>query len=85
MTALAAVDLMAAQLGLSHLGGALALYDLPHEEQVEALAVAMVRNQAPDLADGGMSFAGASQLWVATRPQPPKKPGIESMLPPGGG
>ena len=43
MMSYAHLDLMATELGMLYMGGSLAFYDQTREEQVESMAVALVR------------------------------------------
>ena len=56
-------DMVAAEVGLLHLGGAMRLYDLPTEEASEAMAVALVQADAPGLSLGPASYRALVSVW----------------------
>lgn len=58
----ASVDLVAAEVGLLHYGGATRLYDLPDEEQIEALAIGLVRLAAPRLSIAPVTAAALVEI-----------------------
>ena len=63
MMAYAHLDLAAAELGLLYMGGPLGFYDQPHEAQVESLAVALVRQDHPELSIAPATTNALFTVW----------------------
>lgn len=63
MTAEAHLDLRAVDVGMVHLGGPSAIYDMPVHDQAEALAWAMVVSEAPELSGAPASHAALVSVW----------------------
>lgn len=62
---MASMDWLVAEVGLLHFGSAAAVYDLPTEDQVETLAIAIARSEAPEMGSGALTYIGAVQIWNA--------------------
>lgn len=59
----ARLEMLAVGLGMSWLGGPHALYDLPDEHQIHALAWGLVVAESPELNPGPIAWNGMVRLW----------------------
>ena len=62
MKPLAHLEMLVVGLGLSFMGGPSAFYDLSDEDQIAALAFAIVAAEAPELNPGPIAWNGLVKL-----------------------